>query len=378
MIAVSIIITAIYLILIISFIIGFDKILTTKNTDTVPKTTFSVIIPFRNEAENLPELLQSISQLNYPKELYEIIFVDDESDDGSIDQIMRFLTHVRDDIKIIPNIRKTNSPKKDAITTAITQAKYDWIVTTDADCILPKQWLHSINAYILQQQPELIAMPVIYKNPANFIERFQLLDILSLQGATVGGFGIKQPFLSNGANLAYKKSLFYALDGFEGNTHIAGGDDVFLLEKAVKNNIAGVHYLKSKSVIVTTKPQPDFKSLLAQRIRWTSKTGAYQNHFGKLTGIIVLLMNALLICLAITTITGISSYKILVSVMLSKFISDLILINKSAHFFECKAILKMYLFGFFIYPFFSTYVAVLSVFTGYKWKSRTYSVNRNL
>src|SRR5690606_31135182 len=97
--------------------------------------------PFRNEAEKLPTLLQSISELNYPKELFEIIFVDDESDDESNAQLMGFLANSRTDIKIISNIRKTNSPKKDAITSAIDIAKYDWILTTDADCVLPKFWL---------------------------------------------------------------------------------------------------------------------------------------------------------------------------------------------------------------------------------------------
>ncbi len=369
---VVIIITIMYLAFIGSFIYGFNKIKVFKRQDIAAKTKFSVIIPFRNEAENLPTLLQSISELNYPKDLYEVIFVDDDSDDESNEQLMGFLAQARNDIKIISNIRKTNSPKKDAITSAIDIAKYDWIVTTDADCVLPKFWLDTFDAYIQTHQPELVVAPVTYEEPKKFIERFQLLDVLSLQGATIGGFGIKRPFLCNGANLAYKKELFQSLQGFSGNAHIASGDDIFLLEKAIKIDKNSVKYLKSKDAIVITKAQPNAESLIAQRVRWASKTSAYQNLFGKLAGIIVLLMNALVICLVVMAIVNIIHYKILLYLLLIKFYIDLLLIYKSAQFFEQTSGLKTYIPSFFLYPIFSVYVAFLSVFSEYKWKSRSY------
>ena len=372
MIIVIISITVLYLALIGSFSYGFNNIKLFKNEDVVAKTKFSVIIPFRNETEKLPALLHSISALNYPKELYELIFVDDASDDDSNMNFIRFQEQSKIDLKVIANNRKTNSPKKDAITSAIAIAKHDWIVTTDADCVLPKFWLDCFDAYIQKHQPELIVAPVTYSESKNFIERFQLLDVLSLQAATVGGFGIKQPFLCNGANLAYKKSVFQSLQGFEGNAHIASGDDIFLLEKVIKKDKKNAHYLKSNHAIVTTQPQPDFESLIAQRVRWASKTSAYQNLFGKLTGILILLMNAMIMCLVVMAIINLISYKIVLYILLIKFYIDLLLIYKSAQFFEQKSVLKTYIPSFFIYPIFTVYVAFLSVFSEYKWKSRTY------
>src|SRR3990167_928952 len=90
---------------------------------SVPKTTFSIIVPFRNEAENLPILLKSLERLNYPTTLFEAILVDDESDKKFEVRSLKY------EVKIIPNQRKSNSPKKDAIETAIQIAKHDWIVT---------------------------------------------------------------------------------------------------------------------------------------------------------------------------------------------------------------------------------------------------------
>ena len=78
------VITIMYLLLIAVFIYGFDKIKEFKFANLQPKTTFSVIIPFRNEAKNLPKLLESVQSLKYPKHLFEVIFVNDFSEDDSV------------------------------------------------------------------------------------------------------------------------------------------------------------------------------------------------------------------------------------------------------------------------------------------------------
>lgn len=372
MVITSIIITFLYFFLIGLFALGFDKIPNFQLENQASKTRFSVIIPFRNEAEHLPGLLNSIEKLNYPKPFFEIIFVDDDSNDGSKNIIIQHQAYQKKDIKIISNIRKTHAPKKDAITCAINKAKYDWIITTDADCIVPKYWLDSFNAYIIKMDVKCIAAPVTFHNYNNFLNRFQLLDLLSLQGATIGGFGIKKPFLCNGANFGYEKSLFKALNGFDGNTTIASGDDIFLLEKASKKHPKQLHYLKCKDAIVTTQTQPNWSGLLSQRIRWAAKTSAYNNWFGKTTGGIVLLVNALFIILCILTLIQAFNVNTLLYFVLAKLIIDFYLIYKSATFFNQRNVLKSFFLAFLIYPFFSVFVAFISVFKGYKWKGRTF------
>src|SRR5690606_27266036 len=220
------IITCLYLILIGSFVLGFDKVKLFKIENSDSKTRFSVIVPFRNEAENLPVLLESISKLKYPSHLYEIILVDDASGDDSVNTIKKILATFKfnqdapTNITILNNDRKTNSPKKDAITSAIHIAKNEWIVTTDADCQLPEFWLHSFDEFIQKTNAKCIVAPVTYHfNHQHFLNKFQLLDILSLQGATMGGFGLKKPFLCNGANFAYQKIIFKEMNGFDGNTN---------------------------------------------------------------------------------------------------------------------------------------------------------------
>ena len=369
---ITLVITLFYVAIIGSFVFGFDKVAEFQLKDIPAKTKFTIIIPFRNEAEHLPFLLNSIIGLNYPRDSFEIIFVDDASSDNSAKLIEGFQKKSGIDSKLIDNIRLSNAPKKDAISTAIKIAKYDWIVTTDADCILPKYWLDTYDCFIQGHDAKYIVAPVTYNSVNTFLDRFQLLDFLSLQGTTIGSFGIKKPFLCNGANLAYKASLFKSVNGFDGNTNIASGDDIFLLEKAIKLIPKEVHYLKNLHASVTTLPEPNLKSLISQRKRWASKTSKYSNLFGKLTGIFVLFMNALMICLLMITMAGIVQPKVLIYTFIVKFGLDFLLLFKTLRFFNQEQFLMSYIFSSLIYPFFSVFVAFASIFKGYEWKGRKF------
>ncbi|QVY64122.1 glycosyltransferase [Polaribacter sp. Q13] len=356
-----------YAILIVWLAVGFKKVDTFKEIVTVNKTSFSVIIPFRNEVENLPILLKSIAELNYPKELVEFILVDDASTDNSVEIINKFIQKPQR-FSVLKNIRTSNSPKKDAITTAISVAKYNWIVTTDADCILPENWLQSIDSFIQNTNPKMVVAPVNYKAKNNFLEQFQLLDFMSMQGTTIGGFGMGFPFLCNGANLAYKKEDFILLNGFNGNNNIASGDDIFLFEKFIKADKKSVGYLKSSDAIVTTFPVKTWIDLINQRTRWAAKTGNFSSLKVKLIGLLVLLTNFVVVYYLLF-----GSLKMLFIPFVLKIIIDLFLFLPTIQFFKIKSnFYKWYIFASFLYPFFSLLVIFKSLFFKYHWKGRRF------
>ena len=369
------IIVIIYLILIAWFNSGFNKVEDFKLQDLKPKTKFSVIIPFRNEAKNLPVLLKSIQGLNYPNSHFEIILVNDNSDDNSLEIINKFTRTLRQaqcDIKIIDNKRTTNSPKKDAVTSAVKTAKTDWIVTTDADCVLPKYWLDSFDEFIQTNKAIAIAGPVKFTGLSSFFTRFQILDALSLQGVTIGSFGVNKPFMCNGANFVYSKKAFEQVNGFDDNATIASGDDVFLLQKFFKKDNSEVHFLKSKNAIVTTKVTRGFLEYLQQRLRWSSKTSQYKSWFPKFIGLIVLLTNLVLVSLIPLYVFEVLSGKTVVLLFLIKFSIDLLLIFKSARFYKQEPVLLSYVFASFIHPIVTTYILAILPFSTYKWKGRTF------
>jgi glycosyltransferase involved in cell wall biosynthesis len=349
-------------------IYGFTKVNTIDYIGLKPKTKFSIIVPFRNEAENLPILLDSFSKLNYPAALFEVILVDDESEEEFKVQ------SVKCKVSVIKNIRVSNSPKKDAIVTAMQIVNTDWIITTDADCVVNKNWLLTLDNYIQLHDVSMLAGSVTYDCEDTFLHHFQQLDLASLQGATIGSFGIEKGFMCNGANFAYTKSLFQELNGFEGNDGIASGDDVFLLQKAMHSRNFGtgkVHYLKSENNIIITKPLNDWKSLFYQRVRWASKTSSYQSGFGKGLGLLVLVGNLSLVVSFGFTVSGLFSFLNIFLLFLLKFGIDSVLIYKANHFLT-KTKMRYLILSSLLYPFFSVSVAFYSLFGRYEWKGRRF------
>lgn len=358
-------ILTIYIVSICLLIYGFFRVKKHQKKDLKPKTSFTIVVPFRNEAENLPNLLKSFSTLNYPTDLFEVILVDDSSNEKFQLSIVNY------QLSIINNIRVSNSPKKDAITTAMQKVKTDWVITTDADCIVSENWLLTFDHYIQHNKVSMLAGAVTYECENSFLDHFQQLDLTSLQGATIGSFGLNKGFMCNGANFAYTKALFESLNGFEGNDKIASGDDVFLLQKAIEKFPNEVHYLKAQEAIVVTKPTENWKALFHQRVRWAAKTSSYKSTFGKLLGLIVFFGNLSLVIAFFFFLFGILSYPFLVLFAFLKFTIDFILLYKTNQFLS-KTRIKSLLLSSLLYPFFSSTVALYSLFGSYEWKGRNF------
>ena len=354
-------------------IYGYNKVKPIERTEVNPKTTFSIIVPFRNEAKNLPKLLKSISNLNYPKELFEIILVDDFSTDTSERICIQWrMANGLIESTLLENLRLSNSPKKDAISRAVPILKHDWMVTTDADCIVTKNWLLTLDNFIQQNNPEMVVGAVDYKTKNNWFHHFQQLDLMSLQGTTIGSFGIGKPFMCNGANFAYTKKFFQELGGFGGINSTASGDDVLLLQKAVTANSDKVLYLKNKEFIVKTKPENDLFVLFMQRVRWASKTTSYKNIYAKSLAVVVLLMNLSLVLGFGFWILGKIEIWNLSSIFLIKYLVDYVLLYKSNQYLN-KGKFLLPLASSLVYPVFSSAVGLYSLFGSFTWKGRYFS-----
>jgi cellulose synthase/poly-beta-1,6-N-acetylglucosamine synthase-like glycosyltransferase len=341
---------------------GFDKIVDFKITDISSKTKFSIVVPFRNEGENLPNLIASFQNLNFPTSNFEVILIDDGSDSPYAIPIVNF------EIQIIQNTRQSNSPKKDAIETAINVAKNPWIVATDADCVVGQDYLKVLDQFIQCNKVEMVVGAVKYESNNNFLHEFQCLDIASLQGVTIGSFGNANAFMCNGANFAYTKNLFEALNGFEGNNQIASGDDVFLLQKALFQQAEKVGYLKFFEHIVTTKPADSWRSLFYQRVRWASKAVAYKTFYPKFLGVVTLAANLVTVILLMSLFLDFQIGLFLL--ILFKIFIDAILIIKANRFLKSKT--RFLLAGSLVYPFFVISVGFYSLFGKYIWKGRRF------
>ncbi len=378
MIYAAFIICFLYGFLILYFSKGIDRLKDLISDRERPVNFFSILVPFRNEALNLAGLLQSIVALDYPADQFELILINDNSSDASASIINNWKEeHPGLNLLLIDNKKQSTSPKKEALEAGITRASYDWIITTDADCIVPETWLNAFDTMIRQQVPKMIVAPVSYVPKTGFLHRFQLLDFLGLQGITIGSFGMKDkkfghPFLCNGANLCYTKECFKEVNGFAGNHHIPSGDDVFLLEKMLDKFPDDVRFIKSKDAIVLTSSKDSFQELIQQRVRWAAKTTAYNSLFTKSVGVLVFMTSLIMVSIFILASIGQLPWLHVGFIFALKFNMDFILLYKTSRFFQQEEVMKSYFMSSLMHPFYTVLVAVLSFKKSYTWKGRIY------
>jgi len=369
----SVIISACYFGLIIFFSYGWFSNKSPLRSQEKPHTRVSVIIPFRNEAANMEILLKSLSEQNFPAELWEVLLVDDHSTDQSQAITEEFI--VNNGIKnfrVLALSEADGFSKKAALKKGIETSGGKLVVTTDADCIFNKNWLSALVGFYEQKKCRLISAPIVSDDSKGFFSKLYSFEFLSLVASGAGAMSANQAFLANGANLCFERSLYDELNGYEAHSHYASGDDVFFLLEAKKyiKNKNEICFLKDPESIVTTKGPGSLKEFMNQRIRWASKSTGYKDFFAKFTAIIVFVFNftipALLIC-------SFFDYRLaLISAILFvlKLAVDLPLMAAAARF-AGKAKLGYYYFPLqLLYPLYIIAVAMLSLFMKFEWRGR--------
>ena len=332
-------------------------------------TQFTVIIPARNEAANIKACVDSILNQDYPAAAFEIIVIDDFSEDDTA-----FIVHALSQqypqlrlLKLADHCKDgdTLAYKKKAIEIAVAQAKGDWILTTDADCIVPPRWLLLYNAYIHQHQPCFVAAPVMFIKTAGILNQFQVLDFLALQGITAAAVGAGKHSMSNGANLGFEKAAFIAVGGYQGVDHIASGDDMFLMHKMKQTLHKPVGYLFHPDVIVLTAAMDTWKGFIMQRIRWASKARYYDDHSITMVLTLVYFFNLSFICLALM-----GSWSTLLIALAFKTFFELFFLDPVAKFFQLQPELKYFVFYQPIHIVYNIAAGLFGQLKTYSWKGR--------
>lgn len=363
-----------YIALIIGMLLGIRKLKAFQaSRETYIYTQFSIIIPFRNEVHNLPDLLFSLIHTDYPLDAFEIFLVNDESSDVYLKIIETFqYQNPNLNLNLLDNIRKSPSPKKDAIDTAIQVCHHDWIITSDADCMFSKDSLRILNQFILEKDPYFVAGMVQMKANQSTLQQFQKWDWMSLTGFTMSGFGWQKPLICSGANLSYRKDIFIELGGFTGNEHLASGDDVFLLQKMTHVYPNRVHYLYQSEQMVFTKPLPTWRSVFEQHKRWMAKTGQIKNKLLTAIGLVIFAMNVSWIIVGSLSWINHSFFKDFIILTSVKWSMDLFFLTYTAQKMQSKIDWLRLVFSQIIYPIFSVLVTFSGLLLGFSWKGRRF------
>lgn len=340
------------------------------------KTSITVIIPIRNEADNIIRLLKSILENKYDPSLIEIIIVDDHSTDNSIAQVHEL---ENDRIKVlalanydIPS--KFKAFKKFGIEEAVKIAKGDLILTTDGDCIVPKNWLNYF-AYMYEiEHKKFIAAPVNFEYESQVLHAFQCLDFMGMMIVTGANIERKKSMLCNGANMGYCKELFMSLGGYAGLTNQASGDDVMLLNKVAEKDPELVGFVKNRLATVHTKACDTWGQLWQQRLRWATKNSSSKDFGLKLELGIVYLASCLLIILIVMYAINLKFIYIFFFLFLCIFAINYVMLRTASKFFAKEKQLEYFRSSFWIHLFYIIIIGTASLFQKeYIWKGRKVS-----
>lgn len=361
-----IVLFTLYSVLIIYYWLGWIKIPEFSVPNKYPQTKISIIIPARNEEENIGTLLMALQNQTYPKEFFEIIVVDDHSTDNTANIVKGY--PIARLISLKEN--KLNSYKKKAIEKGIDAATGDLIVTTDADCLPPETWLQTIAQFYEEKEPVFIAAPVVIDCNSSILQIFQALDFMILQGIT-GAVVYKRTFsMCNGANLAYERKVFYEVGGFDRIDYIASGDDMLLMHKISKKYPDRIHYLKSKEAIVHTQPMKTWKEFFNQRIRWASKATHYDD---KRIFPIMLLVYIFNLAFPVLLIAGFTDHRYWLMAIAYWFLKTLIELPffiSMANYFDKRWAVNWFFFFQPLHIFYTIVAGFLGLIGKYEWKGR--------
>ncbi|CAN5545999.1 glycosyltransferase [soil metagenome] len=341
----------------------------------------SVIVPVRNEIENLPVILAALNGQDFPKEKVEFLFVNDHSDDGS----SNFLEQINQPGFQVIHLDNSFG-KKAALTSGITHAKGEWILTTDADCSLSVDWISSlINCGVTNHAVMVCGLVRIIPND-KFSSWFQYIEGAVLQVCGAAALSIGKPLLNTGASLAFRKDCWQEIKGYSTHANIASGDDTFLMLEMNEKYPGRVIPCTTGGGIASTVAANSFKMLFMQRIRWAGKTKYYHSSFINFTGLIVVLAAFSVLIAFIAVLIDAHLWKIFFSVLFLRGIAELSLLRKFPrnHSFKganrepnamAETSLEQPPYHFqmlmvIIYPFFTLMVLLASAINNPEWKGR--------
>jgi cellulose synthase/poly-beta-1,6-N-acetylglucosamine synthase-like glycosyltransferase len=336
--------------------------------DKEARTAISVVVAARNEEKTLPLTLRSLQAQTYPEELIEVIIVDDYSTDNTAEVIRPFLT---ERVKYMrPAWAAHQSSKTRAIDTGVRSSTHELIVITDADCLVPSQWLATISAYYEATGARFIAAPVRYEVKNNLLELLQAVDFMVLQGITAASVSARFHTMANGANLAYTKRAFLEVNGFEGIDSLASGDDMLLMQKIWKKNKQDIGYLKSSAAMVSTLPMQDWKGFIHQRRRWAGKSAYYDDRNLKTILVLVYLFNLLFFVLLFIAFLKPQHWSLVFYYLLGKIVIELPFFVSISRFYKEQKLVPFFLLLQPIHILYTVIIGLFSQFGTYEWKNR--------
>ena len=301
--------------------------------------SISIIIPYRNEARSLPQLLSHLDRQDLDPALWTCFFVNDHSEDEGPQMIAS---------RLKPNYRMLDaigSGKKNAIKTALASIETRSIVQTDADCLMGEAWLSSYQSLAGKDENIFCTAPVVIVQPLSILDHLQMLEMMALMGMTLAGIESGRWYMANGANMYYSRAASEPNYKIKFNLH--------------------------PDSIVTTPSINGMNHLISQRLRWSTKNYSSKDGGMKVALAIALSINVTNVLLVILTLFYPFLFPATLMMWVSKLTIDYLYLKSMSSFYHYGMPVGKYLLSSLIYPFYISFVFILSIFKrNYEWKGR--------
>lgn len=365
------------IIFIISFLYLFYIIWLTESFQEIEKNndvfypTVSIIISAKNEELNIDNLISKLMIQNYPVDKFEIIIANDKSEDNTLEKIKKYANKIRNlSIIDIKNTPKKWGAKKWAINQCIDKSSGEIILQTDADCSHKSTWLFEMVQPFQDHNIGFVCGPSYIGKKNNFWDDTIKLESIAQESFTYAN-SKRNLFISCTArNIAFRKSLFSDINGYEGINHIESGDDDLLLHKVVKNSKAEVFFLANQEALVSSNSPNSIKEFYMQRLRYASKGLLYfKLQTPKEVKVVLpfLMVSNLAIIFSIINIIATQSVIWLLPLIL-KSIADFLIITKYMNLINIKFNVLNFMILTILHPFYIVLLGTISPLTKVQWK----------
>ena len=350
----------------------FGNLKSYKNRANARYRPVSVIISIRNGEDALPDLIQDLLSQDYKGE-YEVILVDDDSDDDTANIIKEISK--QDNHFIFQSSSKGKSSlqfKKRALDAGIEIAKHEWLLFSDVDCRLPSSWITGMASYFQPDNDYVIGHSNV-KMGNKILNIFQSLDFFLLLVSARGAANLHCALACTGQNQAYRKSLYVNVGGFIRIKDQLQGDDSLFMNICKKWGKARIIFADDSKCHVYSRKEKKWLPLLIQRLRWSGDANVMWNvnlgFYVILCGFF--LLHFKLMILFFFSIFNYQLFLLLATYLLIKFIFEFSLYIVGCQYLQNSTNFFKFLIWYFIHI---PYVAIIGIASFFhkkiEWKGR--------
>lgn len=340
------------------------------NSIRSPLPSVSILVSARNEEEGIRRTLDSLMTQRY-KGRWDIWIADDRSTDRTPQILAEYAERFPDRIHVltISELSPGESAKKNAIAKLVEASSGEILLLTDADCVVLPTWIRSM---VREFEPgiDFVAGHSYIELPAdckNWLLNMQAVETMAYRIAGTGALAMGMPITSTGNNLAYRRSFFESVHGFEGVSKIQSGDDDLLLQKLVREAPWKARYSVDPDAFVTTRGKETLPELWEQRKRWASKT----TYYAKKTVALLVVIFLFFCMLSLGYVLSFFSSKILLATVFGffvKLVGDTFVELRGLRIFRQRSLFKWFLPVEIVHAPFTVFAVLFGVAGHFKWK----------